>query len=382
MAGRVSSSVLLVFLLAYAACASDDGPVQTEVDGPDGGTPPVDAPGADAGTDGDGEEAPVREVHRAGRFDDEGRFAWPGTSVRARFEGSSIAIELADSGTNRFEVVVDGEPEDVLSPSAGEGTYVLADGLGAGEHEVVVTRRTESLFGVSTFRGFSGATLVPSPGRTRFIELVGDSITAGFGALGASEACGLDPVTEAETAAWGALAAEALDADHVAIAYSGKGVYRNGGGDTAETMPVLYERILADDPSSAWPEDYDPDVVVVALGTNDFSLGDPGDAFVDAYVAFAASLRARHPDAWILVAESPMLSDVVPAGEMRRTKARAYLEAVVAEREDAGDTRIALVEIAEQLESDGYGCSMHPSAATHAKMADALEERIRELTGW
>lgn len=374
---------VLAFSLVVATCTADDGPT---ADGePDAGAPSADGGLPPGGTAADGDETdegPVAEVHRVGRFTEDDRFAWPGTSVRARFVGTGISIELEDSGSNRFDVFVDGKEQPVLVPSAGTHTYVLAERLENEEHEVVVTRRTESLFGVSAFHGFSGAEIVPSPGKARLVEFVGDSITAGFGVLSDNPDCGLDPVTEAETHAWGALAAAELDADHVAIAHSGKGIYKNGGGDSTNTMRDLYERILADDPSSAWGYDYAPDVVVVALGTNDFGQGDPGDGFIDAYVGFLEKLRERYPDSWLLVAESPMLSDAEPAGQMRRTVARAYFEDVVDARKSAGDTRVALVEIAEQLESDGYGCSFHPNEVTQRKMADALVARIRELVGW
>lgn len=377
---RAGWAALFAFLFVVATCTGDDGTMQGDNGLPEGD---AGAPALPPAVDGDGaQEGPVAEVHRIGRFTEDDRFAWPGTSLRARFVGTGISIELEDSGSNRFDVFVDGVPQPVLAPRAGRGTYVLAAGLEEGEHEVVVTRRTESLFGVTKFHGFENAEIVPSAGRARLIEFVGDSITAGFGVLSETPDCGLDPETEAETHAFGAYAAAALDADHVAIAHSGKGVYKNGGGDTTNTMPDLYGRVLADDASSEWDYDYAPDLVVVALGTNDFASGDPGEGFVDAYVAFLARLRELHPDAWLLVAESPMLSDVEPAGEMRRTIARGYYEDVVEQRRSAGDSRVALVEIPEQLSSDGYGCSMHPSETTHRKMADALVERVRELVGW
>jgi lysophospholipase L1-like esterase len=319
----------------------------------------------------DAEPGPAAELHRIGRFDGD-RFAWPGTTIRARFSGTELSVELGDSGQNQFDVWIDGQAQPVLAPGSGVATYPLAAGLADGEHEVVLARRTESFFGISEFRGFPGATLVPSAGRGRLVEFIGDSITCGYGVLGAEATCPFGADTEAETHAWGALAAAELGADHVAIAYSGKGVYRNYGGEGGDTMPDLFTRVFADDPRSTWGFAYTPDVVVINLGTNDFSVGDPGQPFVDAYRGLVADVRARYPDAWILIAESPMIDGT------DRFVLRGHLDDVVA----GSGERVALVEIAAQVATDGYGCDYHPSETTQQKMATALVARVRELAGW
>ena len=213
----------------------------------------------------------------------------PGAAVHgvARFEGTELSVSLDGTGSDHLDVEIDGAVVDVLTPSAGSGTYVLASGLTAGQHDVAITRRTESFFGITRFRGFSGGTLVPTPAPARFIEFVGDSMTCGYGVLGPGAECPFSADTEAETHAFGALTASALDAAHVAIAYSGKGVVRNYGGDTDGLLPELYLRTFADDASSAYGFDqYVPDVVVINLGTNDYSVGDPGVAFEEQLAAW------------------------------------------------------------------------------------------------
>jgi hypothetical protein len=55
---------------------------------------------------------------------------------------------------------------------------------------------------------------------------------------------------------------------------------------------------------------------------------------------------------------------------------------VVARRREAGDARIATMDVAEQLASDGYGCDYHPNEITARKMADVAVAKIREVTGW
>jgi len=335
-----------------------------------------------AGTAPDAQPAPAAEIHYLGRFTDEHRFAWSGSAIRTRFAGTTLSVTLDDSGQNQFDVLVDGVAGPVLRPTAGTGTYLLADGVADAEHDLVIARRTEAFFGVTTFGGFAGAPLVATPGPSRSIEFVGDSITCGYGVLGDAATCPFSADTEDESRAWGALAAADLGAAHSAIAYSGIGVYRDYGGSTVEQMPARYTRTLAEDATSVWSFARAPDVVVIDLGTNDFAGGDPGQPFVDAYVDFAAAIRGHYADAWILIAHSPMLSDTYPEGAMHRTLARQHLEAVIAARQAAGDARIAYVDVAEQLAGDGYGCDYHPNQVTARKMADVLVARIRELAGW
>ncbi|MCA9674230.1 MAG: endo-1,4-beta-glucanase, partial [Myxococcales bacterium] len=332
----------------------------------------------------DAAPGPLEDVHLIGRFEPAGgggsRFAWPGSTIAARLHGPTIGIDLAGS-PNQFDVTIDGDTQ-VLITSGGTDHYVLASGLADADHDVVVARRTEGFYGATTFAGFTDATPVATPAPTRLVELVGDSITCGYGVLGDSATCPFSADTEAETHAWGALAAAELGVGHVAVAYSGKGVYRNYGDDGTATMTALYLRTIPDDDASAWSFTDAPDVVVINLGTNDFSVGDPGAPFVAAMTTLIEEIRQRRADAWIVLALSPMLGDGYPAGEMHRTRARGYLQQAVADAHDRGDDRVDFLDLAEQDPVDGYGCDYHPSEVTQGKMATALAAKIRALTGW
>lgn len=213
----------------------------------------------------------------------------------------------------------------------------------------------------------------------RFIEFIGDSITCGYGVLGTSATCDFSAETEAETLGWATLAADALDAAHASIAYSGLGMYRNNGGDSNNTIPIRYDRALVESSTPTWDWSYTPDVIVINLGTNDFAQGDPGMPYVTAYVAFVQELVSRFPSAKILMATSPMLSNSFPANEMHRTKARMYLDLAATMIAKAN---VTVVEIAEQRATDGYGCDYHPNAATHVIMGAAITAEIRRVTGW
>lgn len=392
--GHVVACTGLAALLVITGCSSGDasagGP--SAIADPGAAASGAPAPGSPQGPSsaapgtsqdpGGGATGPVAPFHIVGRVDtrDPGgpRLGWSGIEVRARFAGPSLAIVLEDTGTSYYDVSVDGAAS-VLLVTGGARPYTLATGLSPGAHELILTKRTETITGVTQLQGFVG-TLVPSPVPTgRRIELIGDSISCGFGVLGPNETCPFSPDTQSEPRAWGAVAAKQLGALHTVTAVSGLGVLRNYGGDTTETMPDRYDRALANDPDSVWDHHaFEPDVLVVNLGTNDFSggKGDPGPGFQTAYTTFLERLRARHPQAEIVAATSPMLSDD------NRTKLFSYVTAAVAARKAAGDDAVSFVDIAEQTDADGYGCGYHPNIATQKRMAAELVAHVKPLMGW
>lgn len=368
---------------ADAADAADALPDAGRADGAPPDAASSDAAGPDAGSPDAAppiELAPYRIIGRFDSRDPAGpRFGWPGTEVRARFGGTSISVDLGDTGASQYEWAVDGAPKVRLVIGGPRKTYTLATDLPKGEHELVLTKRTESFVGVTQLFAINAPLVGTPPASARRIELVGDSITCGYGVLGADASCPFSADTESEPLAWGALAAHQLGAAHTAIAWSGIGVLRNYDLTTSGTMPERYGRALASDPTSAWPpSDFEPAVIVVNLGTNDFAGAgtDPGTPFETKLVAFLEVVRAAHANAHVVLATSPMLS-----GE-RHVAHRAHLQKAITARSAAGDTKLSLLELDVPPASEGFGCDSHPSAATQKTMATKLVAHVKTLTGW
>jgi hypothetical protein len=116
------------------------------------------------------------------------RFAWQGAGVVATVNGSEIAVTLRTEGTDTvfFQPVIDGVATERFEvPSGADHTVTLASDLPAADHVVALLRDTEGMYGVSTFLGFARGTVVGAPAPSgRLIEVVGDSISAGYGNLG------------------------------------------------------------------------------------------------------------------------------------------------------------------------------------------------------
>lgn len=304
---------------------------------------------------------------------------WSGSGIEARFAGSGIAMRLhvgpvpaarADESP-LYTVRIDDGPPATIPVRPGEGRYVLGERLDpARPHTVVVTRETEALAGAHALLGLElvpGGELLPLPKERearREIEIIGDSITCGYGILGADASCRFSFATERATEAYGALAARALDVDVATVCWSGRGVYRNYDEPDEPTMPQLWKPVR--------PPKRLPSAVVVHLGTNDvLAPRAPFDpkAFEDAYVDFLDRIRDAYAKPLIVVAVSPMLEGP------NRAVATASLERIVARRRSDGDARIAMLAFEEQ--GKRVGCDAHPDREMHRVMARQLEQALR-----
>lgn len=354
------------------------------------------AAGASAAAGSGGEGAPaVRWVGRVDASDPAAvKFSWQGAGFVARVHGTSIAVKLRTEGTDSvfFQAVIDGKAAPRAEVKSGaDRTLMLGDGLSDTTHDVELYRDTEGMYGVSTFTGFASGTLkAPAASSGRSIEVVGDSISAGYGNLGseshpapnwtADPACHWTAANSSWYQTYASVAGHALDADVSTVARSGWGMYRDNGGSTAGVLPSVYDQTLG---SAADPKfGFEPkaSAVIVNLGTNDWAQGDPGKPYEDAYASFLANVRTRYPNAFIFITIGSMLSNpALGQVDMR-------LQAVVAARAAAGDDKVTTFDIGTQpLGDDGKtptGCDWHPNVADHARMAAILQAKLKEKLGW
>lgn len=297
-------------------------------------------------------------------------FGWPGVYFEGRFAGPSVAVAV-DPGAEHLAVSVDGvRKTEIEKPGA---TRLTFDGLGPGEHTVRLDKLTESQTGSARFEGFfvgpQGRAL-PAPSRPRRIEFIGDSHTVGYGVRSTGRDCTQEQVHDLTdtSLAFGPVLAGRLDADYRIVAFSGRGVVRNYDGlAPGLPLPALFPRLIPgqEQPRITADDAWKPDVVVIGLGTNDFSTPlHAGEAWADAaalhkdyrdsYVAFVQGLKANRPNArFFLIAGDSFAGDV----------------AEVAQRAGATPVRITGMDLG--------ACHFHPSVADQKMMADRLEAAIR-----
>jgi lysophospholipase L1-like esterase len=359
-------------IAAFTGCGGDPGGASPDDAGADAGAPP--AVGVVA--------AGVRWFGRVDISNEaQPRFAWSGTGFVARFSGTSLTAELAETGNGHFfKAVVDGAPQAPFIAVLGQATYPLASGLSPGTHTVELYRQMEGPQGESRLIALTvgdGALMDPPAGPGRLIEVIGDSISCGYGNLGtlADSECFS---TESHWDTYGAIAARALDAEVSTVAASGRGIIRNYAGDTSGTMPMLYARTLTNLASPAWDFHVEPQAVVINLGTNDISngKGDPGTAFRDTYTALLETVRSNYPHAFIICIIAPLLnaSEVGVIG--------GHIQAAVDARHAAGDQNVEYFNQIPPQTSDKFACQYHPNVAENMLMADLLVGELRAKLGW
>lgn len=354
------------------------------------------------------------------------RFDWSGNYVSARFEGTEVSVGIEAPVPMVFTAVIDGQEPIKFLVDATRSSYLVASGLPAGVHEVTVHRDSEPLFGACAFTGFNfgAGKILPPTERPRRIEYIGDSITCGYGNEGINATCPYDvpadpsnpngdrvPITENQYLAYGSIAARALFADAVTLCYSGKGVYQNyregqiGEGaaagpanakpdpDAKTVVPQYYERTLASEPNSPkwdFTKEPEPQVVVINLGTNDFTRDVDQDSnadgidlakFQQAYYDFVGVVRQRRPNAHIFLLLPPMVTDKFPLDEAR-SDFRNVLNQIVSTRNQNGDGKVYFAELVEMGVRYGLGCDYHPNLEVHRIMADQIIGAIRSKTCW
>ncbi|WP_322964139.1 SGNH/GDSL hydrolase family protein [Sphingomonas fuzhouensis] len=301
------------------------------------------------------------------------RRQWPGTYIEGAFQGQAVDLGVGPGAVSLRIRVDDGAPIPLVRPAP--GLYRIA-AKGAGRHRIRVDVASESQDGATELRGLfapTGTTPLPAPRpRARQIEFIGDSHTVGYGNTATSRQCSRDVIwrtTDTTLGPAGVMAAR-YGADYRVNAISGRGVVRNYGGFAAPTLPQAYPFALFDGHSPAAPQDWHPQLVVMALGTNDFSTalkaGEPWpnrDAlhadYERTYRDFIGTLRRRYPQAFLILWATDMAD-----GEIARE-----VDTVVTQLQAQGEHRIAFVPV----NGLGFkGCDAHPDTTDDRRIAAAI----------
>lgn len=217
------------------------------------------------------------------------------------------------------------------------------------------------------------------------IEIIGDSITCGYGIEGERAE---DPfITKQERAdkAYGFLTAKKLGADFHLVSWSGIGIISKYVEETVEepdttvVMPSVWPytdkslSLRRGLEPEVWDESrFSPDIVIVHLGTNDMSyvrkVEGRRKAFVSGLRQFLEAIHRRSPKAKICCCLGAMGQDLCDSVE----------EAAAQFSGDFKNVPVKTIRFPMQDERDGIGANWHPSARTHEKMAVMLADALRD----
>ncbi len=312
------------------------------------------------------------------------RQGYAGIITRVHFRGTALRLHAFTASDELYlDVGVDDAAPMMVKVPKGESDVALAQGLGAGEHRVVICKRVEAGVGIVDLVSLTvtGELLAPAPLPERRLLFLGDSFTSGQ-ATTVEDGGSIQNTTKAmrqnARLCYGRLLADRFHAQSHIVAVGGKGLLRDWQGVHATRLAAdYYENALPDDDSTRWdPKTYVPDAIGVCLGNNDFDEGAPDQTeYVRLFAEFVRVLRRDAPQAHIFLITSPSLTDT-PGKAPLRTVQLAYLNEIA---QRVGDPHVHVVQIAHH---DGVPGDWHPSGTAHRAVADELEPLFRQALKW
>jgi lysophospholipase L1-like esterase len=264
------------------------------------------------------------------------------------------------------------------------------------------------------------------------VLLIGDSITCGSGVEATSTNApecmqnglftrmvggvltpqmGYGQGVENGNLAYGPVLARQLNAEWHITCAGGIGLVRNYYNRDSRTMPDVYDLMYPEDTAAtpAWDTtQFTPDVIVLALGTNDFSResGDPnnprapmpvlsvdgGVGLVDGYIQFIDRLAGYYPGVSVVLVSSPILGNAYPTPtDMQLSDHATAINDVVSYYAPDGGTTVrdggrsnvhVSAAILDKLLPSGTGCGGHPGVAQQTAAAAKIVPVIKAAMNW
>jgi len=303
------------------------------------------------------------------------------------FEGTTFSLQVSLPAWlhhNYLQYELDGVYQKRIRIDSATTTPLVITAAAAGTHTVWIYKATEAQTGAIIIHAASATNIRPLQRPiTPLIEFIGNSITCGAAADTTDVPCGAGVYHDQHNAymAYGPRVARALGVNYIMSCVSGIGIYRNWNSD-GPTMPQVYEKAaLTIDSKQAWNfSTYTPQIVSIALGTNDLSDGDgvharkPFDSatFVQQYIRFVQLVKTKYPQAQIALLSSAMMHD------QKRTLLQNCLTAVKG-KIDALFPSAKPVALYFFKPMQARGCTGHPNVEDHLILANELAPFFKGL---
>lgn len=324
----------------------------------------------------------MQELQILGRsmMDEQGiRLFWPLSGIRFLFSGPRLSCEIEctyGSMPMYAAVLLDKAPILRFPLECGRHTYAILGGMDRKQHEIEIVRETQPIMDEpdSTFRitALEGEGTVYAPKQAAVhIEFIGDSITCGEGTTGAPGNQTWHTVYLSPVNSYMRMLTAAVKGDCHIIAEGGWGLYSDWQDCQDHNIPAIYERVcaLSQDGDTPYNFQWQPDVVVINLGTNDASaLQNLPDAdrherlrtLETEAVAFLGIIRKRYPSAFLLWAYG--MAEQSLSGVFRYAITRARQE---------GMERVGFIRLTDMNE-ETMGSRQHPGIECHRQAKDRI----------
>lgn len=300
-----------------------------------------------------------------------------GTMLGMRYTGE--LIEKANlSGEGYIGVFADDNTDYVKSftklvATDKQSDFKLCEQLEEGEHTVKVLKCTEAAATVfSVYEIYTDGYFINPPKKSeRKIEVYGDSITAGRASrkqIGGSE----NNTTQQENAllTYSLYAAREVNAQTSLMCYSGSSVGLYEGFPDSNPVANKFDCVspIVED---KWEfNNYDADVVIIDLGTNDIIKASSqlnfNTEFSRQYKEFVVKVREKHPDAYIVLCSGTYSGNI---------NFNAYFQIYEDIANSFNDGKVTTLKF--------NSCQLsHPSYLENIEYGNILVEHIRSITGW
>lgn len=320
----------------------------------------------------------IKFTGRVQRMDDGAvRYDWVGIYVQTYFTGSSISMRMSEEGESYHQVFVDGKLIGKLHFTGNEPhDVVLAKNLGKGVHRLCLQKVTEGERGRTTIYSFTATgkgAFKAVPPKGRFMEVIGDSYTCGYGSEGTEESH-FETKTENCDMAYACAIARYFNADYALVAHSGMGVTRNYAGKKLRTMSERYDLLFDNHDSIAYDfKQYKPNIVIINLGTNDFSTSGAPANYVSNYVRLIRKVKSHYGDSVPVLCVTPHSANIFLLAALRELADRV-----------ANFKNVRVSEPMPDIVVSGHdiGSDSHPNWKGHQKIASTLIPVVATMTGW
>ena len=287
------------------------------------------------------------------------------SGIEVAIDGTALTADIEASANVYLCVYVDGaDTYERIQLSAGRKTYTLASGLEQGFHTIRLVKSSEIYDGQIRLISLSSEGFYTAPEKSNFrIEFVGDSITAGYGALGKTGAQRTVENSDA-CSSYAYYTAQKLGVDYSTVAIQGICVKANMW--IQDCMNDVYKITSPLNPT-AYDFADQADVVVVNLGTNDAGYitskdFDYSEQFPQDYLTLLQYIREKNPDAHIICLYGFM-------GKQTSVD-RGIQQAVEAFNDEK------TIYLTSGFIQNGFGANGHPSQEAQQEWGDILAEYI------
>ena len=297
---------------------------------------------------------------------------WAGSVYEYKCTGS-IAGAVVTASSGQFEVSVDGG-EWILYPVEGASSkeYIFAEGLDPDKQHTVRIMKSQDVWTsrvtIQSVVVEENADIVKGYTRDDYalkIEFIGDSITSGG-------------VTGQYNTSYVYTCATILNANYNVVSRSGQGLYKHVNFGSSAPLKILYAGVAAE--SNDYDYSYDPDLVVLNIGTNDGAnvrqLESEAEKtayreqFELKYIEMLEILHEKNPNATILCTVGQM-------GDY--TQVLSQIDAAIKTfKADNPDAKVHFFKMSAATDA-GKDTSWHPGTESHIRNGKELAEEIKKI---